>query len=151
MAELGAPGTWWTGTERVAIAGEVRRAMAHSDLPPWEAPSSIDGMIDDQHPLPTAAVDAVWRITNHSGTLTQDWYDEIVASLASPEHYVELVGIVARMNANGSPGRARWVSSRCRCPKPKPANPPRSWSMALWSPPTGCPQPPQPTSTCERL
>ncbi len=93
------PGTWWTGVERVAIATEVRRARADAERPPWEAPSSIDGMVDDDHPLPTAAVDAAWRISNHPGTLTASWYADIVAALPSPEHYVELVAIVAMTNS----------------------------------------------------
>lgn len=93
------PGTWWTGAERTAIAAEVRRARQHTDLPPWEAPSGIDGLIADDHVLPVAAVDAIWRITNHPGTLTAEWYEGIVTGLPTPEHYVELVGIVAPMNA----------------------------------------------------
>lgn len=92
-------GTWWSGYERVAIATEQRRALDHADLPPWEAPSGIDGMIPADHPLPPAAVDAVWRLTNHPGTLTEDWHDEIVDQLGASERYVELVGIVAAMSS----------------------------------------------------
>ncbi len=95
---VGRPGASWTAPERVAIAAEVRRAMERPDLPPWQTPSSTDGMVAPDHPLEAAAIDAVWRITNHPGTLTRDWYDEIVAGLTSPEHYVELVAIAAMMN-----------------------------------------------------
>lgn len=102
-AAVTASGAWWTGVERAAIAGEVRRALHHRDLPPWQAPSSLapdhPAAIMADHPLPGAAIDAVWRITNHPGTLTLDWYQGIVAALPSPEHYVELVGVVAMVNA----------------------------------------------------
>jgi hypothetical protein len=57
------PGTWWDGQERRAIALEVRTASTHHDLPPWEAPSQVEGLIADDHVLPEAAIDAVWRIT----------------------------------------------------------------------------------------
>lgn len=93
------PGTWWNGEERRAIAVETRTALGHRDLPPWEAPSQVDGLIADDHPLPAAAIDAIWRITNHPGTLTATWHAEIVAGLPSAEHYVELVALVAMVNS----------------------------------------------------
>jgi len=97
------PGAWWTGRERHAIASEVRRALGHADLPPWQAPSGVEAdhpaAIGTDHPLPDAAVDAIWRITNHPGTLTSDWYQGIVAGLPSPEHYVEMVAVVAMVNS----------------------------------------------------
>jgi alkylhydroperoxidase family enzyme len=93
------PGDWWTGPERNAIAAEVRRALAHADWAPWQAPSGVEGTIAEGHPLPASAVDAIWRITNHPGTLTHDWYEQIVDGLPSVLHYVELVGLVATVNA----------------------------------------------------
>ena len=99
IAAVGRAGAWWSGPQRFAIASEVRRAFEHADAPPWQAPSSIDGMISEDHVLPAAAVDAIWRITNHPGTLTADWYAGIVAQLPTPEHYIELVSVVAPMNA----------------------------------------------------
>ena len=45
-------------------------------------------------PLPAAAVNAVWCLTNHPGTLTPEWYAQTVDGLPSAEYYVELVGIV---------------------------------------------------------
>jgi hypothetical protein len=103
VAAVARPGTWWTGAERHAIASEVRRAVDNADLPPWQAPSGCDpdhpAAIPADHPLPAAAVDAIWRITNHPGTLTHDWYQGIVDGLPSPEHYVELVNVVAMVNS----------------------------------------------------
>jgi len=92
------PGHWWTSAERVAIAAEARRALDNHELPPWESPSSIEGMIGDDHILPPAAIDAIWRITNHPGTLTSSWHADVVACLPSPHHYVEMAGLVAMQN-----------------------------------------------------
>lgn len=102
-AAVARPGTWWTGVERRAIASEIRRALDNTDLPPWQAPSACEldhrAAIGKDNPLPPAAVDAVWRITNHPGTLTLDWYQTIVAELPSAEHYVELVTVTAMVNS----------------------------------------------------
>lgn len=92
------PGDWWSASERLAIVDEVRRARAADELPPWVQPSTVDGLVDADHALPMAAVDAVWRLTNHSGTLTEEWYRQVVAEGLSPEQYVELVGVVATAN-----------------------------------------------------
>ena len=97
------PGTWWTGEQRAEIVRQVRAARDHRTddggvLPPWVQPSSIDGLVDADGPLPTAAVDAVWRITNHPGTLTEDWYQSIIDRGVDPLSYVELVGLVAQSN-----------------------------------------------------
>ncbi len=93
------PGTWWTAAARVAIAEQVRVARQEPERPPWDSPSDDPVVFDPNGPLPAAAVDAVWRITNHPGTLTADWYERIVADLESPEQYVELVGLVAMVNS----------------------------------------------------
>ncbi len=121
---LGDPGTWWTGAERVAIVDEARRAMEHAQRPPWEAPSTITGMIGDGHPLPLWAIDAVWRITNHPGTTTADWYASIIeqsdADLTDRDgarSYVELVAVVAPMNAID---RFADVMGLARLPLPAP-------------------------------
>ena len=92
-------GAWWTAAQRSAIAAEVRVALDHAEWPAWQAPSTVDGLIDPDHPLPASAVDAVWRITNHPGTLTRGWFDGIVAGLPSADHYAELVAIVAMVNS----------------------------------------------------
>ncbi len=117
------PGTWWTGAQRAEIVRQVRAARDHrtddgSALPPWVQPSSIDGLTDSnglgssglasdvldsadlgpERLLPAAAIDAIWRITNHPGTLTADWYQSIVERGVDPLAYVELVGIVAQCN-----------------------------------------------------
>lgn len=97
------PGTWWTADQRSEIIQQVRAARDHRTnsfdvLPPWVQPSDIDGLIDSESPLPAPAIDAVWRITNHPGTLTHDWYTSIIERGVDPLAYVELVGLVAQAN-----------------------------------------------------
>lgn len=93
------PGNHWSGAERLAMVNQVRNARAADELPPWIRPTTIDGLIDADEILPDPAVDAVWRLTNHSGTLTEEWYQETVERGLSPEQYVELVSVVATANS----------------------------------------------------
>lgn len=99
-----APGTWWTGEQRVALVAEARLARVAADAPAWHAPSAAEPDRVAGLPIPQAAVDAVWRITRHPGSLVASWYESIVGSEddesgVSAEQYVELVGIVAQVAA----------------------------------------------------
>ncbi|MGI9603063.1 MAG: alkylhydroperoxidase-related (seleno)protein [Acidimicrobiales bacterium] len=90
----GRPGAWWTGSERLAMVTECRRARA-GDLPAWVAPTTVDGLIDADHVLPGAAIDAVWRLSCGPGTLTHEWHQGILERGLSPLSYLELVAVVA--------------------------------------------------------
>lgn len=90
-------GTWWTAQERTAIVAEVRTAWDADELPPWTAPSSVDGLIAADHILPPAAIDVIWRLTNHVTTLTHEWYQSYVPVQLAAEKYVEIVGMVAQV------------------------------------------------------
>ncbi len=118
------PGTWWTAAERLAIVGEVRNARDAEELPPWVPPTTVEGLIPSDHPLPAAAIDAVWRLTNHLGTVTRTWYESLVPDRLSAEQYVELVGVVAQANlvdrfADGL------ALERAKLPAPKDGEPSR--------------------------
>ncbi len=75
---LAAPGTWWTGTERVAIAAEARhardcafcgaRAAALSPL----AVGGVHARLDS--PLADAAIEAIHRIRTDPGRLGETWF-----------------------------------------------------------------------------
>ena len=99
------PGTWWTAEERLAIVTEVRRARDADEIPPpWVRASEIEGSVAEGHLIPAAAVDAIWRLTNHPGTLTADWCERVLDSfgdrpaLLTPFQYTELVALVAQAN-----------------------------------------------------
>ncbi len=124
IESLAEPGTWWDGAQCVAIASEIRQALAHAELPPWAAPPLQEAMIADDHLLPPAALEAIWRITNHPGTLTHEWYEELIRAMPSPEHYVELVGIVATVNAVDRFGEILDLDP-APLPRPRPGPPTR--------------------------
>lgn len=92
------PGSFWTAAQRLAIVEQVRRARDATPLAPWEAPSGVDGLTGDGTELPAAAVDAVWRLTNHPGTLTHSWYQQLLDRGLAAGPYVELVAVVAQAN-----------------------------------------------------
>lgn len=94
---LAAPGTSWTGAERVAIAEEVR-AAARCGLCARRAaalsPAHVDGTHDGSGTLAEPAVDAIHRVTTDPGRLGRAWFDGLAARGLSAERYVELLGVV---------------------------------------------------------
>lgn len=95
LASWSRPGNAWTGAQRLAIVAEVRAARAAEPTPPPWAPVAADRRRAMAQALPDIAVDVTWRLTNHPGTLTADWYDSVIAADLSPLRYVELVSLVA--------------------------------------------------------
>ena len=94
---IGACGTWWTGTERVALAELVIEALTDPDpLAAWVPRSSVADRPAAQG-LSDAAVDAAYRSARSPGTLTKDWYTSIIDRGLTPGAYVELVTIVVRV------------------------------------------------------
>ncbi len=75
---LAAPGTWFTGAERVAIARTARGGDPGSDLAP-------------------AAADAARRIHDEPATITEAWVGSLEAAGLTRRAYVEVLGIVARL------------------------------------------------------
>jgi alkylhydroperoxidase family enzyme len=103
LACLTEPGTWWTGTERRAIALEARAARDCSLCAERKAalsPFSIDGFHEGPAELDTAVVDVIHRIVTDPGRLARSWYEGVIAdSGLTPERYVELVSATVIMNA----------------------------------------------------
>jgi alkylhydroperoxidase family enzyme len=95
--KLSAPGSWWTGAERVAIADEARRASSCALCAERKAalsPFSVDGEHDHGGQLPDAAVDAVHRLVSDASRLSKSWLEKLQASGLSDAQYVELLGVV---------------------------------------------------------
>jgi hypothetical protein len=94
---LAAPGTWWTGAERVAIAREVRAARRCALCTRRRAalsPYGVAGAHDVATDLPTAIADAIHRVTTDPGRLTRRYADDVFAAGHSDAQLVELVGVV---------------------------------------------------------
>jgi hypothetical protein len=99
---LAAPGTWWTGAERIAIAAEARRAEScvlcrrrKEALSPY----SIDGRHDSIDELPAEAVEAIHRLATDAGRITEKWVRHLADGPLGEERYVEIVSVVAIITA----------------------------------------------------
>jgi hypothetical protein len=93
-----APGNWWTGAERVAIAAEARRAV---DCPLCGArkaalsPNAASGEHASTGLLPSNLVDVIHRIRTDPGRLSRKWFESVVAGGLREPAYVELVAVLA--------------------------------------------------------
>ena len=83
-AQIAEPGTWWTGPERVAMAGLARANRSGDD--------------DREGSLPEAANDAVLLLAVTPSATTAVWVDTVVDGIGL-ERYIELVGIVSNVVA----------------------------------------------------
>lgn len=96
---LAAPGTWWSGAERVAIAEETRWARGCrlcSERKAAISPAMVAGTHDHGGALPEAVVEAVHRVVTDPARLTRRWLDDLLARGLSDAHYVEALGVAAR-------------------------------------------------------
>jgi hypothetical protein len=94
------PGSWWTGTERIAIATEARQAKSCDLCRQRKAalsPFSIEGAHDAATALAGPVVEAVHRLVTDPGRLTRRWFADVTRKAMTPEAYVELVGTVAAL------------------------------------------------------
>lgn len=101
---IAAPGTWWTGAERVAIAAETRAAdycafcrKRREALSPYSEKGEHDSVTGDV--LPEAAIDAVHRIVTDATRLTQNWVEGLSGQGIPDTHYVELVSVVVSIRS----------------------------------------------------
>ena len=133
-ARLAAPGTWWTGAERVAIAAEVRHAPSCGLCRQRQealSPYTVGGDHDSQGELAQPLVEIVHRIVTDAGRLKQSWVGSMLDDGVTEEQYVETVGVVALVTAldtfdhalgralrplpapqPGAPGKARPAGAR---------------------------------------
>ncbi len=95
--KLAAPGTWWTGEQRIAIARESRNALNCGYCAERKnalSPYTFQGEHEHSGGLPARAIDAVHRVVTDQTRITQSYVDDNVANGLSKEAYVELVGVV---------------------------------------------------------
>lgn len=101
---LAGPGAWWSGKERIAIAGQVRNAThcaycseRKQALSPYNFPGehrheAVASEADTI--LPSIAIDAVHRIVTDQTRITQRYIDANIEAGLTEEQYVELAGVV---------------------------------------------------------
>src|SRR5581483_1916099 len=96
LDHIRSPGTWWTGTERVAIAAASRAAASCRlcrDRQGAVSPNAVRGRHDGTHELPEDVVDVVHRIRSDPARLSREWFDGVIAGGLDVGRYVELVGV----------------------------------------------------------
>ncbi|MFT5133372.1 MAG: hypothetical protein ACI9SC_001843 [Gammaproteobacteria bacterium] len=97
---LASPGNWLTGTERVAVAKEVRKASSCKLCIERKAalsPFHVDGTHDTASELTTTMVEVVHRVITDSARLTRSWFDGIIQQGLNVEEYIEIVGTVVHV------------------------------------------------------
>ena len=95
------PGSWWKGTERLAIAAASRAAHdcelcreRKAALSPNAVSGSHDGPTGG---LPDKVIGAVHRITTDPARLTRTFVDGLLADDFSYGHYVEMVSLIVNL------------------------------------------------------
>ncbi|MDH3684447.1 MAG: hypothetical protein OEV40_31395 [Acidimicrobiia bacterium] len=97
---LGQPGPSWSAPQRLAMARVARAAATDPDpLPPWVKPSTVDDRASDPDLSPNIG-DAIYRLTLHAATLTEDWYRTTLAlAEVTPEQWIEAIEVVVAVVA----------------------------------------------------
>lgn len=94
---IAAPGSWWRGEDRVAIAAEVRNAGSCTFCQERKlalSAFSVQGAHNTDTHLPEVVVEAVHRVTTDASRLTKSWLSDCQSNGLSHEQYIELLGIV---------------------------------------------------------
>ena len=126
-ASLGAPGTWFSGAEKLALAAETRAAHGCALCAERVAalfPYAVEGDHAPSSGLSAAALDAVHRISTDPGRLSQRWYHAALESGLTPEQVVELTGVVGVVTIADSLAVALGAPLRS-LPEPQPGEPSR--------------------------
>lgn len=97
---LAAPGSWWTGAERVAIAAESRAARSCSVCAEAKAalsPNAVRGVHGEDPKLSCQVRGVIHRIISDPNRLSKAWFDSVVPAALSAELYVELLGVLTQV------------------------------------------------------
>jgi hypothetical protein len=83
LAHVVAPGARFTGRERRRIATVATvAAMSAEAAPPWVRPTG------------DPALDLAFRLGRYASTITESWYEQLIAEGLHPLEWVEVVGVV---------------------------------------------------------
>lgn len=120
------PGTWWDGSERVAIADHVRAARYGTEPP--------------QSNLPGPAAEAAETVGAQPATIRRAWVEGIADTIGYPQ-YVEITGIASRLAAVDTVHDGLGATHE-PLPQPEPGEPsrteePTARAGAAWVPMVG--------------
>jgi alkylhydroperoxidase family enzyme len=127
-ATLAAPGGWFTGAERVALAAEVRTARGCALCAERKAalsPYSVGGEHPGAAGLSSSVLEAAHRISTDPGRLSQRWYQQTLDSGLRPEEVVEITGIAGVVTIADTLAAALGNPLR-PLPGPRPGEPARA-------------------------
>ena len=127
LDHIRAPGTWWTGAERVAIATESRGAVGCGLCRARKrslSPGGLHGRHDASGLLPDDVTDTVHRIRTDPARLSKPWFDGVIAGGLEIGRYVELVGVTTLLAGLDYFARALGVAAP-PLPPPLPGEPSR--------------------------
>ncbi len=104
------PGSWWTGSDRVAIATASRAAQdcaLCSERKAALSPNAVTGTHDGTGDgITDKVVDAVHRITTDPARLTGTWVEGLLDDTFTYGHYVEMVSLIVNLISIDSLHRA---------------------------------------------
>ena len=126
LDHIGAPGMWWTGQDRVAIAAESRGAARCTLCQARKeslSPGALTGRHDGPGTLGEHVIDAIHRIRTDPARLSKTWFDGVIATL-DVGRYVELVGVTTLTTGLDYFARALGVDP-LPLPAPQPGEPSR--------------------------
>jgi len=138
---IAAPGTWWTGAERVAIATEARQADSCDLCAARKAalsPAAVRGEHQTASTLRANVVDVIHRVRTDPARLSPAWFESVTANGLASGAYVEMIGIVTMLTGIDYVARALGVP---QFPLPEPQagepsryTPPSTKSGIAWVP-----------------
>lgn len=122
---ISAPGTWWTGAQRVAIAAEARRADECDFCAVRKAalsPAAVQGEHQSSGVLPRNVVDVIHRVRTDPARLSRSWFDAVIAGGLTVPSYVELIGVVTMLTGVDYFARSLGIAP-FPLPEPRPGAP----------------------------
>ena len=142
LDKFGAPGTWGTAAQRLAVLGEARKAGYEAGV--LEEPA--DARDGDGVEIPATVRQVIGRLAVSPKDIEQDFYDQALKDGLSDAEYVEIVGLVSRITNFDVFARGIGVPLR-PLPAPRPGEPSRdrpveavpeqAWPPTVPNPPDG--------------
>ena len=124
---LAAPGTWFSGEERVEIAAEARRAMTESLSDDGRRTQAVGGertasRLEGMAPEPLS--DVVRMVAASSPLISAEWVAALEGRGIDLPAYAEIIGLVSRLSAIDLFHRALGLPLQ-PLPEPEPGEPTR--------------------------
>lgn len=122
---LRSPGSWWTGSERIAMAKAARDAEGCRlcrDRKAALSPNAVQGTHDSDGALPENVIEVVHRVRTDPGRLSRDWYEQRLAGGLTDAQYVEIIGVVTLCAGTDYFARALGIDP-FELPEPKEGKP----------------------------